>query len=43
MMRTPDAASIAAIWRLEKALGRKCGGSTGTNLFDAISLVAPAP
>jgi cysteine synthase A len=40
MMRIPDAASIATIWWLERVLGRKCGGSTGTNLFGAINIVA---
>jgi cysteine synthase len=40
MMRIPDAASIATIWWLESVLKRKCGGSTGTNLFGAIRIVA---
>jgi cysteine synthase A len=40
MMRIPDAASIAAIWWLERVLGRKCGGSTGTNVFGALNIVA---
>jgi len=40
MMRVPDAASIAAIWWLESVLGRKCGGSTGTNLFGAVQIIA---
>src|SRR5262249_33075807 len=40
MMRIPDAASIATIWWLESVVGRKCGGSTGTNLFGAINIVA---
>jgi len=40
MMRVPDAASVAAIWWLERVLGRKCGGSTGTNLIGALRLVA---
>jgi len=39
MMRVPDAASIAAILWLERVLGRKCGGSTGTNLVGALRLV----
>lgn len=38
MIRVPDAASIATIHWLEKVLGRKCGGSTGTNLFGALML-----
>jgi cysteine synthase A len=40
MMRIPDAASLAAVWWLESVLGRKCGGSTGTNLFGALRLAA---
>src|SRR5262245_15283291 len=40
MMRIPDAASIATVWWLESVVGRRCGGSTGTNLFGAISIVA---
>lgn len=39
MLRIPDAASIATIWWLEKVLGRKCGGSTGTNVYGAIQLM----
>ena len=38
MMRVPDAASIAAIHWLDRVLGRKCGGSTGTNLVGALVL-----
>jgi cysteine synthase len=38
MMRVPDAASIATIHWLEGVIGRKCGGSTGTNLFGALKL-----
>ncbi|MBT5267786.1 MAG: PLP-dependent cysteine synthase family protein [Rhodospirillaceae bacterium] len=38
MIRVPDAASIATIHWLERVLGRKCGGSTGTNLFGALTL-----
>ena len=38
MIRVPDAASIATIHWLEGVLGRKCGGSTGTNLFGALKL-----
>ncbi|WP_310619989.1 PLP-dependent cysteine synthase family protein [Flexibacterium corallicola] len=33
MMRIPDAASIAAMRILEKILGRRPGGSTGTNFY----------
>ena len=40
MMRIPDAASIATIWWLEKILDRKCGGSTGTNVYGALKLIA---
>jgi len=36
----PDAASIATIWWLQSVLGRKCGGSTGTNVFGALQLIA---
>lgn len=38
MIRVPDAASIAAIHWLETVLGRKCGGSTGTNIYGALQL-----
>ncbi len=40
MMRIPDAASIATVWWLESVLGRKCGGSTGTNLCGALQIAA---
>lgn len=33
MVRVPDAASFAALRYLERHLGRRCGGSTGTNLI----------
>ena len=39
MMRIPDAASIAALGWLERTLGRRCGGSTGTNVVGALRLV----
>jgi len=39
MMRVPDAASIATIWWLERMLGRKCGGSTGTNVYGALEII----
>ena len=39
MIHIPDAASIGAIWWLEEVLGRKCGGSTGTNVFGALYLM----
>ncbi|HET6554157.1 MAG TPA: PLP-dependent cysteine synthase family protein [Dyella sp.] len=40
MLRVPDAASIAALRLLERLLGRRCGGSTGTNLVGALQLMA---
>jgi len=40
MIHVPDAASIGTIWWLESVLGRKCGASTGTNVFGAIHLMA---
>ena len=38
MIRAPDAASIATIHWLETIIGRKCGGSTGTNVYAALML-----
>jgi len=38
MMQVPDAASIATLYWLEKLLGRKVGGSTGTNVWGALQL-----
>ncbi len=38
MMRVPDAASLAAMRWLEGVLGRKCGASTGTNLYGTLKL-----
>ncbi|MFP2769588.1 PLP-dependent cysteine synthase family protein [Oceanisphaera sp. KMM 10153] len=38
MIKVPDAASIATIHWLERILGRKAGGSTGTNLWGALQL-----
>ncbi|PPK69434.1 PLP-dependent cysteine synthase family protein [Actinokineospora auranticolor] len=40
MVKVPDAASIAVIRRVERVLGRRVGGSTGTNLWGAFQLVA---
>ena len=40
MIRVPDAASLAAMRHLAEATGRRAGGSTGTNLWGAFSLVA---
>lgn len=38
MIKVPDAASIATIWWLEKMIGRRAGGSTGTNLWGALQI-----
>jgi cysteine synthase A len=38
MLRVPDAASVATLHWLEKVLGRKVGGSTGTNVWGALQL-----
>ncbi len=38
MIKVPDAASIATLRWLEKVIGRKAGGSTGTNLWGALQL-----
>jgi cysteine synthase A len=40
MQRVPDAASFAAMRYATKVLGRSVGGSTGTNLWGALGLVA---
>ncbi len=40
MMKVPDAASVAAVRVLERAIGRKAGGSTGTGLWSAFKLVS---
>jgi len=40
MMCVPDAASLAAMRELERATGRRAGGSTGTILWGAFQLVA---
>jgi cysteine synthase A len=39
MIKVPDVSSIGSIHFLEKVLGRKCGGSTGTNLYGVFQLV----
>ncbi len=39
MIRVPDAATMAALRVLERLLGRRCGGSTGTNLVGALELM----
>lgn len=40
MIRIPDAATFAALRFLEEKLGRRCGGSTGTNVVGAFELMA---
>lgn len=40
MIRVPNAASYAAIHVLEERIGRRYGGSTGTNFFGACCLMA---
>ncbi|MEU5427134.1 PLP-dependent cysteine synthase family protein [Streptomyces olivoreticuli] len=40
MMKVPDAASVAAVRALDRAIGRKAGGSTGTGLWSALKIVA---
>ncbi|CAM5366939.1 PLP-dependent cysteine synthase family protein [Streptomyces hirsutus] len=40
MMKVPDAAAVAAVRFLERAIGRKAGGSTGTGLWSALKIVA---
>ncbi|WP_305092498.1 PLP-dependent cysteine synthase family protein [Prescottella sp. R16] len=40
MIKVPDAGSIAAMRHASTVLGRKVGGSTGTNLWGAFGLVA---
>lgn len=40
MLRIPDAASLGAMRFLETVLNRRCGGSTGTNLYGAFELIA---
>jgi cysteine synthase A len=39
MMNIPDAATYASLQYLEELLGRKCGGSTGTNFYGVIQLI----
>jgi cysteine synthase A len=39
MIAVPDAASIAAMRVLSERLGRRCGGSTGTNLWGCAVLI----
>ena len=40
VVEVPDAASIAAAWMLEDLLGRRYGGSSGTNLVACLQLAA---
>jgi len=40
MIKVPDAASYATIHFLETLLNRRCGGSTGTNLYAVFQLMA---
>ena len=40
MIKVPDAASLATIHAVEPLLGRRVGGSTGTNLWGAFQIVA---
>ncbi len=40
MMKVPDAAAVAAVRALERVIGRKAGGSTGTGLWSALRIVA---
>ncbi|HET6604566.1 MAG TPA: PLP-dependent cysteine synthase family protein [Xanthomonadaceae bacterium] len=39
MLRVPDAATVAALPLLERWLGRRCGGSTGTGVVGALRLM----
>ncbi|WP_233282097.1 PLP-dependent cysteine synthase family protein [Pseudomonas mangiferae] len=38
MLAVPDAASIATLYWLERLIGRKAGGSTGTNLWGVLQV-----
>jgi cysteine synthase len=40
MVVVPNAATYAALHFLEEVLGRRCGGSTGTNLVGAFTIIA---
>jgi cysteine synthase len=39
MIQVPNAATYASIHFLEKILGKKCGGSTGTNLYGTFQII----
>ncbi|WP_079122577.1 PLP-dependent cysteine synthase family protein [Streptomyces abyssalis] len=40
MMKVPDAAAIAALRALERVMGLRAGGSTGTGLWSALKIVS---
>ncbi len=40
MRKIPDAASFATLRFLQQHLNRRCGGSTGTNVYAALQLIA---
>jgi len=40
MIKVPDAAAFATIHFLEKVINRKCGGSTGTNVYAAFQIIS---
>ncbi|MFO1068063.1 MAG: PLP-dependent cysteine synthase family protein [Geminicoccaceae bacterium] len=40
MLKVPDVLSLAALRALERLLGRRCGGSTGTNFVGVLQLAA---
>ncbi len=40
MIRVPDAASIAAVRMLAERVGRRAGGSTGTNLWGTLRIIS---
>jgi cysteine synthase A len=40
MIKVPDQASYATIHFLEKILNRRCGGSTGTNLYAVFQIIS---
>ena len=40
MIKVPDEAAYATIHFLEELLNRKCGGSTGTNVYAAFQIIS---
>lgn len=40
MVKVPDAAAYATIRFLQRILNRRCGGSTGTNVFAALQIIS---